>query len=70
MVEKRVSYPSIAVVYDGFTGQLRRKIVPGRRETASFALMPGENYVQLLTPPYDDATCRKAVLAVTGHSWR
>lgn len=70
MAESRVSYPSIAVVYDSFTGQLRHKIVPGIRETAAFTLKPGENYVRLLAPPYDDETCRKAVLAVVGHSWR
>jgi hypothetical protein len=70
VIQKQVTYPRVAVVYDGFTGQLRSKVVPGIRETASFWLQPGENFLTLIGQPYDDATCNDAILAVVGHIWK
>jgi hypothetical protein len=61
-----VTFPNVAVVYEGMTGRLRRKIVPGKGETAQFLVEAGEGAVILHGPPFDDATCRTAVSAITG----
>lgn len=65
-MERTVSFPNVAVVYEGMTGRLRRKIVPGKGETAQFRVEAGEGSVILHGPPFDDAACRKAVSAITG----
>ena len=64
--ERTVSFPDIAVVYEGMTGILRRKIVPGKGEIGRFTVEAGEGMIVLHGPPFDDATCQKAVSAIIG----
>jgi hypothetical protein len=62
-----VTYPDVAVVYDG-QGVIRRKIVPGFGESAQFDTTGIEGVLLLRGPPYDDAACRKALSAIFGGS--
>ena len=65
-MERTVHYPDVAVVYEGMTGRLRRKIVPNHGETTIYMVEVGEGAIVLHGPPFDDATCRRAVSAITG----
>jgi len=65
-VEHEVTFPNIAVVYDGMTGALRRKIVPNTGETGKFSATFGEGWLILRGPPFDDAACREAVSTIVG----
>jgi hypothetical protein len=70
MLQRSISAPLVAVIYDGFSGQLRSKVIPDKGGIASFWLQAGENFLVLRNPPYDDETCNKAILAVVGHIWK
>jgi hypothetical protein len=69
MLQKNIAHPLVAVVYDGFTGQLRSKVIPSKGQNTAFWLQAGENFLVLNSPPYDDAACNNAILAAVGHVW-